>query len=1386
MIDWNLHKDKIANQFSNVTGKKVVFSGPVSFNVFPSPYLTASNVKIYNDSADMSAPPLATINELVAELSLFPLLHGNFDVKKMFLREPEMFVEVLPEGKINWQSNLPVNYDAPKERIEVALDSVMIEKAKLNIVSKELGLNLSFDNLNAEIIADSIFGPYRIEGSYINDNNPEGFALSLGQFSESFATSLNFVIRHPKSDSYLRFDGSFFLKNSAVNGSVVVESARLTDFVNSYFPRFTFDKKYEFPLAMSMEVNTNRTKIDVSNFVVKYGGTAGAGNILIPLKADEFNTNDSETVERKKVEVAFNMTDLDLNPFIMAINDSYKDSKDYKLDLGYDILFDLKSVKTVYKDQNIRDFVLSFDLLDKSLNLHSLGGIFPGETTLTTQGNIFSKDEKLSYNFDITANSLDFLKLSSWLGYNLPAVNNTTYRNFEISTGVSGNNEVTKIAPLKVKVDKTNFSGEMGIVWGDRPNIYANMDIDAINFDNYFEKIPDEVSAKGWGETFKYAASKLGIINDYEIKFDTNLLLGIYNSVPFENTEIAFSADKGVVNLEKLNITSVKNSTMDFTGTLQGFGTSNPSFSNIKYNVSTQDFYSLFSNDNLPTFMKQANDFKKFEAKGIITGNFDKYVTKTVFKLDDINAVYSGEVSKINNEQAFNGKLDLRTPDFVKFVNKFGVNYAPTALSMGVLRIGTNISGSDKKFSLKDMELFIGPNTFKGSLDYSKVEDKNNISFDLAINRFELDRFFYNKGAQANSGAKFSVENAAGADFLTKPFWDKTAYDYTPFQKYTINGKVAVETLTYGSEDISGATFALSLDNQLLRIQNLSGKYHNGAITSALIELGMFGSTYIKGDINLANSTLDSKYFSGLKYGLLSGSLNMNAVFNTAATSFFDMMTNLTGEIKFNISNPVLKGWDLDEIEIDLEKRTVSEGLTAFLQANLQTGKTEFDDFSGRVTFNMAAFQFFETKFSKDNVGVGVVANGDIGLWDMKTNYVADYFNTKSKFKLNYSLSGPISTPSLFVDATNIAAIYDNKNRQIAEEQKEKAKRRSENLIFEVDKERERSAILNRKIDEKIRFIMGRLESVTNETVKQEYSQIMHSLQVQESEIAGMLGETQNPQNLDLNEDYIKNMNRKNDNYEKTVSDLLVGVDGIYYRDIKEALNSKYNSLADKYGRSRQNVVKYRDEFVKYPVRMAVMGKVFVLDNDAKITELKSKIESGFSAMDNINTEASQEYIVAQALNNLDEIKAYDAQVDRSLVEVDARAKEIDETIVELNEYTEALVTAQEEAYDAQVKDTEVKNKLDANKGSISANGKVTTLVRDISEIKKSEEAVAGEGVKVLDFSKIDSKVEEVKPAQKVISREEVNRIITEKTEGILSKKEGSEKSSVSGVIIKK
>ena len=47
-VDWNTYKNDIAEKFSEITGKKIEFSGSIDVQILPQPTLSAKNVKIIN------------------------------------------------------------------------------------------------------------------------------------------------------------------------------------------------------------------------------------------------------------------------------------------------------------------------------------------------------------------------------------------------------------------------------------------------------------------------------------------------------------------------------------------------------------------------------------------------------------------------------------------------------------------------------------------------------------------------------------------------------------------------------------------------------------------------------------------------------------------------------------------------------------------------------------------------------------------------------------------------------------------------------------------------------------------------------------------------------------------------------------------------------------------------------------------------------------------------------------------------------------------------------------------------------------------------------------------------------------------------------------------
>lgn len=70
-----------------------------------------------------------------------------------------------------------------------------------------------------------------------------------------------------------------------------------------------------------MELKTDKSQISLGNIVVKYGGSAGAGNILIPRTEQKIGDNG---MERRRIDAVFNMTEFELEPAILLVRDFVK------------------------------------------------------------------------------------------------------------------------------------------------------------------------------------------------------------------------------------------------------------------------------------------------------------------------------------------------------------------------------------------------------------------------------------------------------------------------------------------------------------------------------------------------------------------------------------------------------------------------------------------------------------------------------------------------------------------------------------------------------------------------------------------------------------------------------------------------------------------------------------------------------------------------------------------------------------------------------------------------------------------------------------------------------------------------------------------------------
>ena len=1383
-IDWNEHKAKISEQFSAATGKKVVFAGPVELKFLPSPYLTAQDIKIYSEKAEIPQP-LAEVERLVAKLSWGPLLKGEFNVEQMILQHPTVRMKIMDDGSLNWAGELSDEQKRQMEETQVKLDNLSIEKATLTFYDAKRGIDWKFDNLSAEIMADSLLGPFHIEGSYMKDNNPAGFAFSIGRITENMNTSINAVINNPATQTMFRFDGSVMPKNDVVTGNLVFESNRLMNFVTENFKNVQFDKQYDMPLAVSTQINTNKQKIDFSNLIVKYGDTAAAGNIIIPRLPEVTDWNQqAEDTPRQKIEMAFNLTEFDLTPVVSALNNLFNDydqGKELKINPKADIMADVKAVKAKYAGQEIKNLELSLDVVPGKIQLNKLQAQLPGNASLSLKGSIFP-DEKglLMYKSDMALQADELVDLLRAIKFEPPLPVPSIYRKFTGTAKAEGSLKEIKITPIDFTLDKTKVAGDIALMREDgKLKLFVIGEADSINFDNYVPMLPEEVLNTSLENRLHYRFAQLKSLQNLDVQFMLKLGLGIYDNLPFEKLLTEGKLQNGVMELKKLEIPSLSGGSLEASGKIKGFG-ENFEFENLKYKFQNPDFFSLLNKFSVQLPDWEIKNLKNFTAEGIATGTLKRFALKNVSKLENIDMSFGGEVTQTEHGDEYVGKLYLKAPDFITMLQNFKVNYAPNVYSLGVLTLNADVSGMLDNFKAENLVATIGQNKFEGNLSYAKNGDKKTISGSLNANQFELERFFYNGEANRvnNEIASFKKPDADAVAFLPKPLWSTMKINYDLYKNINLDLTLAFDKLTYENLVMQNVMSKLNLLDANLKITDFSADYNKGKIQAGA-ELNFAINPTLKGTTVFLDVNLDDTFWSGNVYGFNYGVISSNNTFAADASSLEDIIKTLELDSDFEIKNAEFKGISFVPIADDLKKRVDGEGLSKLVRENLEKGKTIFQSISGTLKVAKADYSFSNMKFVTDNEAeLNMAASGNLLLWDTKAQFELGFKNIKLP-KIGFVFQGPLSAPQLEVNVEKIVNLYQRQHAEIAAKKQAEAQAERELLQKSMNEQMSIAKSMETRLNQEIR---QKFQAVKMQIQNPQTAAAMETLNEELNNIGKGLAEVLT---LGLSPKFeqtqIDDAKRKNALLQNRIDKAEAEIIKHNVDDIKYRANLLYNQIADIHVDAQRKLNDFKVKIGEFRTRLANISTDYVMDNDANATALNALVESLFVDLDDINSALSRDYVQMQ--NTLDplQLSDYEDKIKASLVNAKLNIKKLANNITKFYAYVEPQVKNAEKLYQEKLRQAEIERKLKENTGTISVagGGKSMTVVRDIEDIEKSESLQEQNKIPVLDFSSHGNENVVIKQGAKP------KVLQTKKQNNILIKSEGKI-SQASGVIVRK
>ena len=210
LIDWNTYKAEIAARIGAATGRAVTLDGNIDLALLPRPTLSVTGARLAN-LPGASEPDMVRLRKLDVRVAFMPLLRGHIQVQSVVLIEPVIALEVLADGRRNWDFAPTTNSAVPSNRLAeaVQLDQLTIQNGTIIYGDATAGIRERVELVDAQVVAGSLVGPFQIQGAVLARGVPLAVELTAGRMGEGGALPVRVSLRQPDAagSGTLRFAG---------------------------------------------------------------------------------------------------------------------------------------------------------------------------------------------------------------------------------------------------------------------------------------------------------------------------------------------------------------------------------------------------------------------------------------------------------------------------------------------------------------------------------------------------------------------------------------------------------------------------------------------------------------------------------------------------------------------------------------------------------------------------------------------------------------------------------------------------------------------------------------------------------------------------------------------------------------------------------------------------------------------------------------------------------------------------------------------------------------------------------------------------------------------------------------------------------------------------
>lgn len=475
MVDWNAYRPDIALLVSGMTGRQLSIDGDVRLVLLPTPTLSASGVRLRNiDGA--SAPDMIKLKSLDARVALTPLLKGRVVVESMVLVEPDVLLERLPDGRPNWQFLRPPSLDFVDDvGDDLAVNRLIVVGGSVSVTNA--GRLERLTGINAEIMAERLAGPFRVQGDVTWRGLAWRVDVGSGRFAPFQTTSVSAVVGLRGGGSEARFSGAATLaaNKPILSGTLRGDLARFRDILAAM--ELPLPPELAQRASIEASVTLDEEKLGLEGLAIRMADARVTGSASIPL------TGGASGEATLKV----GLVDLDKWPTAPASEGAPVDAMATLRALSRIApgRWSIQGEGLRLRDTLLRDWRIQAELSPETVLLREASGHLPGGTDLVAYG-LASLGEAPTFKGAVEFGTEAIRLPLAWLGLPLPPADPDRLRQASLTANVAIAADGVAVDDLKLRLDGSRIDGALSMRLGARPALSAALSLDSVNIGAYW------------------------------------------------------------------------------------------------------------------------------------------------------------------------------------------------------------------------------------------------------------------------------------------------------------------------------------------------------------------------------------------------------------------------------------------------------------------------------------------------------------------------------------------------------------------------------------------------------------------------------------------------------------------------------------------------------------------------------------------------------------------------------------------------------------------------------------------------------------------------------------------------------------------------------------